>query len=220
MAMTDYMVAGVPDDAQTSNFTMDGMGNRAQEDIPGLSADEMKSVMDELVTKVIAPAFNAALTEIAANLAILAPFIGTPRSVISDETASGVLETDIPNVAALRAAIEAAVIVAGAADMTKAVYDTDNDGIVDHAELADTATTATSADSATTATTATNATQLNGQAASYYATAAGLTSANTNITDLTTRMNNLTASNTWRYISKVSSLPSSPNANTIYMVTT
>ena len=185
MALNNYIIDGVPADAQTSNFTMVGMGNEAQPDIPGLSADEMKSVMDELCRKVIAPAFNAAIAEIAGNLAVLAPFISTPRNVISDESAAGVQTTDIPNVAALRAAIEEAVITAGAADMTKAEYANGQaTGVVSHAALADTATTATSATSATSATTATNATQLNGQAASYYATAAALATTNSNVTTI------------------------------------
>lgn len=188
MALTDYMIAGVPSDAQTSNFTMNGMGNRGQPDIPNLPADEMKEVMDELVTKVIAPAFNAALAEIAANLSVLAPFISTPRSVISDETASGVQTSDIPNVAALRAAINAAVIAAGAADMTKEEYaDGQPTGVVSHAALADLATNATNATDATNAATATNATKLNNQAASYYATAAALASTNSSVTTLTNR---------------------------------
>lgn len=185
MAMTDYIIAGVPADAQSSNFTMVGMGNEAQPDIPGLSADEMKSVMDELVRKVQAPAFNAMLSELQGIMTILAPFISTPRNVISDETGTGVQTTDIPDVAALRAAIDAAVIAAGAADMTKAEYANGQaTGVVSHAALADTATTATSATSATTATTATNATKLNNQEASYYATAASLATTNSNVTTL------------------------------------
>jgi hypothetical protein len=47
------------------------------------------------------------------------------------------------------------VALPGSGDMTKAVYDTNNDGIVDHAALADTATSATSANSALSAASAT-----------------------------------------------------------------
>ena len=50
------------------------------------------------------------------------------------------------------------VALPGSGDMTKAVYDTNNDGIVDHAALADTATQATSANSALSAASATKTT--------------------------------------------------------------
>ena len=226
MAMTDYIIAGVPADAQSSNFTMVGMGNEAQPDIPGLAADEMKAVMDELVRKVQAPAFNAMLSELQGIMTILAPFISTPRSVISDETGAGVQTTDIPDVAALRAAIEAAVIQAGAADMTKAEYASGQEtGVVSHAALADTATTATSATSATTATTATNATKLNNQEASYYATATALASttsqANTNknnIATLTTKTNTNT-SNITTLTNNYNTLSSNLNTLTNYVKT-
>lgn len=211
MAMTDYLIAGVPSDAQSSNFTMEGMGNMAQPDIPGLSADEMKSVMDELVRKVLAPAFNAAMTEAYNNFMTLAPFLLTQRNVISDMSAQGVADTDIPNVEALRNY----AISTGAGDMLKAVYDTDNDGVVDDAEHAAIADSATSA---TTATTAGNAAQLNGQDASYYATASNLTTTSNQVTSLTSRLNTLTDSNTNLKIRIVTSLPSSPDANTIYLV--
>lgn len=174
MALNEYIISGVPGDAQTSNFTLNGMGNRAQPDIPGLSADEMKDVMDELVTKVIAPAMNGALTEAYNNFVTLADFLVPARHVVADDvTDPGVTNTDIPSVKALNKAIDDAVIAAGAADMTKAEYASGQaTGVVSHAALADTATTATNA---TNAANATNATQLNGQSSSYYATSSSVT---------------------------------------------
>ena len=65
----------------------------------------------------------------------------------------------------------------GYGDMMKATYDADNDGKVDQALHAE------SADNATNAETAANATKLNGQAASYYAAAADIPTATSQLTN-------------------------------------
>lgn len=207
MAMTDYTIAGVPADAQTSNFTLNGMGNRAQPDIPGLSADEMKEVMDELATKVLAPAFNGAMQEAAANFNSLASFIGTSRSVV--DTVVGAQGTDIPSIQAIGSL--------GGGDMTKAVYDTNDNGKVDNADYAETAGTAT---------TASDATQLGGHTSDYYATASALATTSqkavqneTNIGTINTKITNLTNSGAILNVVVVSALPSSPDGNTLYLVT-
>ena len=207
MAMTDYIIGGVPDDAQSSNFTMVGMGNEAQPDIPGLSADEMKSVMDELVRKVLAPAFNAALQEAGANFDTMSSFLGTTRNIV--DSVAGALGTDIPSIQAIGAL--------GGGDMTKAVYDVNDNGKVDNADYADAAGSAT---------TATNAAQLGGHASDYYATASALATTSqkavqneTNIGTINTKITNLTNAGGITKVLVVSSLPASPDGNTLYLVT-
>ena len=207
MAMTDYVIAGVPADAQSSNFTMVGMGNEAQPDIPGLSADEMKSVMDELVRKVLAPAFNAAMAEAGANFSTMASFLGTTRNIV--DTTAGAEGTDIPSINAIGEL--------GGGDMTKAVYDTNDNGKVDEADYAITSGTAT---------TASNALQLGGHDDTYYATASGLSTTSqkatqneTNIGTINTKLTNLTNNNGITKVSVVSALPGSPSGTTLYLVT-
>lgn len=99
MAISDAKVLGVPTSAQASGFTMNGMGNRAQPDVPNLPADEMKDVMDELSTKVLAPAHNKLVSELgvldsSGMLAQLA--LG---SVVT--TSVGAQGDDIPTISAL-----------------------------------------------------------------------------------------------------------------------
>jgi hypothetical protein len=150
MAISDCKVSGVPAGAQASNFTMDKMGNRFQPDVPNLPADEMKAVMDELSTNVLAPAHNKLVTELAPleSSGMLTQLNG--HNVVT--TAVGADGGDIPTLSALNDL--------GGGDMSTAVYctgDPDNVDTVDHALFAD------------------DANALSGHADSYFATANDLT---------------------------------------------
>ena len=161
MAISDAKVLGVPTSAQASGFTLNGMGNRAQPDVPNLPADEMKDVMDELSTKVLAPAHNKLVNELgvldsSGMLAQLA--LG---SVVT--TSVGAQGDDIPTISALSGF--------GGGDMMAADYvtgDPDNVNTVDHALLAD------------------DADALDGHAASYFATAQDLSDLSQTVTALGT----------------------------------
>ena len=161
MAISDAKVLGVPASAQASGFTLNGMGNRAQPDVPNLPADEMKDVMDELSTKVLAPAHNKLVNELgvldsSGMLAQLA--LG---SVVT--TSVGAQGDDIPTISALSGF--------GGGDMMAADYvtgDPDNVNTVDHALLAD------------------DADALDGHAASYFATAQDLSDLSQTVTALGT----------------------------------
>ena len=159
MAISDAKVLGVPVSAQASGFTLNGMGNRAQPDVPNLPADEMKDVMDELSTKVLAPAHNKLVNELApldssGMLAQLA--LG---NVVT--TSVGAQGDDIPTISALSGF--------GGGDMLVADYatgDPDNVNTVDHALLAD------------------DADALDGHAASYFATSQDLSDLSQTVTSL------------------------------------
>ena len=170
MAISDAKVLGVPASAQASGFTMNGMGNRAQPDVPNLPADEMKDVMDELSTKVLAPAHNKLLDELqildTSNLVPHLKNLNDPdhpyhvATVIDANTQNG----DIPTIGLL-------VNSFGGGDMSTIDYvtgDPDNVNAVDHALLAD------------------DADALDGHAASYFATAQDLSDLSQDVTDLGT----------------------------------
>jgi len=161
MAINDCKIGGVPTDAQASGFTMNNMGNRFQPDVPGLPADEMKDVMDELSTKVLAPAHNRLINELAPlESSGFLTMMADHHIVTTTEGASG---DDIPTLSAISEL--------GGGDMLAANYcdaaDPDaNTYVVDHAKIAD------------------NAKQLGGYAADHFATASdvsGIASSVTNI---------------------------------------
>lgn len=170
MAISDAKVLGVPTSAQASGFTMNGMGNRAQPDVPNLPADEMKDVMDELSTKVLAPAHNKLLDELqileTSNMLPHLKNLNDPAhpyhvaTVIDANTQNG----DIPTIGLL-------VNSFGGGDMSTIDYvtgDPDNVNTVDHALLAD------------------DADALDGHAASYFATAQDLRDLSQTVTALGT----------------------------------
>lgn len=161
MAINDCKISGVPTDAQASGFTMNNMGNRFQPDVPGLPADEMKDVMDELSTKVLAPAHNRLINELAPlESSGFLTMMADHHIVTTAEGASG---DDIPTLSAISEL--------GGGDMLAANYcdaaDPDeNTYVVDHAKIAD------------------NAKQLGGYAADHFAAAedvSGIASSVTNI---------------------------------------
>ena len=159
MAISDCKVAGVPAGAQASNFTMDKMGNRFQPDVPNLSADEMKAVMDELSTNVLAPAHNKLVTELAPleSSGMLTQLDG--HNVVT--TSVGADGGDIPTISALSGF--------GGGDMLAATYCTGtlpNANAVDHALLAD------------------DADLLEGNAAAHFATASDLSDLSQTLTAL------------------------------------
>lgn len=85
-------------------------GVLGQADTPGLSTEEMQTKVEEVPRSVIIPKFKALVTAL----------ISTFSSIYSKT------ETD--------AQIDSRIIEIGAGDMAKAVYDTNDNGIVDNAE--------------------------------------------------------------------------------------
>ena len=107
-----------------------GKGNLGRPDTPGVTAAEMQRILDELPREVIVPAFNglvAALADAAgaADLGARAPDGGA--STVQAQLDSRALAADCPTTAqmtqAITAAVDGAVIAAGAGDMAAAVYD-------------------------------------------------------------------------------------------------
>lgn len=160
MAISDCKVMNVPLDAQASQFHLngEGLGNRSQPDVPTVSADELKDIMDALSTKVLAPAHNKLLDELqildTSNLVPHLKNLNDPAhpyhvaTVIDANTQNG----DIPTIGLL-------VNSFGGGDMSTIDYvtgDPDNVNAVDHALLAD------------------DADALGGHADSYFATAQDL----------------------------------------------
>lgn len=152
MALNDYKISGVPETAQTAgNFTLDNMGNRGKPNIPGLSTEDMQDLLDELSTKVIAPAHNRLIDELAPlESSGFLTMMADHHIVTTAEGASG---DDIPTLSAISEL--------GGGDMSSTAYATgvnpaENEHTVDHALYAD------------------NAGELDGHDGTYYATAAGL----------------------------------------------
>lgn len=115
-----------------------GKGVVGLPDVPGLSAREMQRKLDELALDVLAPKHNALIDALAGpagaaaiglgetTVAGHAADLGNPHAVTAAQTgAYTAAETD--------AAIAARIVDIGSADMAKAVYDRDGDGVVDDA---------------------------------------------------------------------------------------
>lgn len=136
---------------------MSGKGNVGRSDTPGVSTTEMQRIMDELSREVIVPKFNAFLDDLAASAAAASVGASAPSGLTANETVQAVLnavyaaltghtgdtanphgvtaeQTGAYTSAQTDAAITAQVVAIGAGDMAKAVYDADNDGVVDDAE--------------------------------------------------------------------------------------
>ena len=166
MALNDYKITGVPETAQTAgNFTLNDMGNRGKPNIPGLSTEDMQDLLDELSTKVLAPAHNGLIDEVSTEIDSIndkyddieaTGLLDDQRAFVNDvDDAHG--PSDVPTVGALIDYVGDM----GGGDMSSTAYATgvnpaENEHTVDHALYAD------------------NAGELNGHDGTYYATAAGL----------------------------------------------
>lgn len=161
MAINDCKIGGVPTDAQASGFTMNNMGNRFQPDVPGLPADEMKSVMDELSTKVLAPAHNRLINELAPLESSGFLTMMADHHIVT--TTTGATGDDIPTLSAIGEL--------GGGDMLMSDFCGDldpgeNSYTVDHALVAE------------------NAKQLGGYAADHFAAAEDVSSIASSVTNI------------------------------------
>lgn len=189
MALNDYKISGVPETAQTAgNFTLNDMGNRGKPNIPGLSTEDMQDLLDELSTKVLAPAHNGLVDEVGAVIsAVNATGLTDTQRVIVDDIDDAGGPSDIPTVGAVIDYVQDM----GGGDMLSNVYATgtdpdQNEHTVDHALYAD------------------NAGELGGHDGTYYATAAGLAAVSEDVENImddaaTPAFNNQTIINGYGY---------------------
>ena len=129
---------------------LNGKGVIGMAAVPGLEALDMQKKFDELVTDVVVPKFNALSDELSADGG--ADKIGTAggKSILEDlqelknekANTADILtksnETPYTPTAdyhpATKKYVDQIQLESGAGDMTKSVYDTDGDGVVDQAE--------------------------------------------------------------------------------------
>lgn len=171
MALNDYKISGVPNTAQTAgNFTLDNMGNRGKPNIPGYSTEDMQDLLDELSTKVLAPAHNGLVDEVGTAIsAVTATGLTDTQRVIVDDIEDAGGPSDIPTVGAIIDYVQDM----GGGDMLSNVYATgtdpdQNEHTVDHALYAD------------------NAGELNGHDAAHFATAESLANVSENMNGIMT----------------------------------
>ena len=111
-------------------------------DRPQLTAAALKAKFDkggqdvEAALETVATEINGLITELEASTA--AASIGAAAVLTGDASAANVQA----KLARLKQYVDDTVVAIGAGDMTKAVYDTDNDGVVNAAEEADKLATA------------------------------------------------------------------------------
>lgn len=131
---------------------LEGKGVIGLPSIPGLEALDMQKKFDELVTDVVVPKFNALSDELSSNQG--ADKIGSADGTTVQEVLTELCESkaQADNVLAMdnespytptadyhpatKKYVDDVQIAAGAGDMVKSIYDTNNDGIVDQAETA------------------------------------------------------------------------------------
>ena len=121
---------------------LEGKGVIGLPDTPGLSTAEMQQKFEETARSVLVPAFNRLVEELASGVGIAgASHVGVvlpdgsagtlQQHVLDQDNPHGLTAASIGAVTPqqMNEAIAGAVFNAGAADMTKSVYDTQNRGL-------------------------------------------------------------------------------------------